>query len=162
MNIIAATDSNNAIGYKNNLLYKIKEDKEYFKKITTGKIIVMGRKTFESLPNKKPLPNRTNIIFTRNKNFSAENCILVNSKEDFFKLCKKNNFKSEDIFIIGGSEIYKLFLDDCEKFYITEIISENKNADAYFPVKFQKKPVFSTEWKDFENGKFRFTIYKEY
>lgn len=160
MNIIAAIDNQNAIGYKNNLIYNIKADKEYFKKLTTNKIIIMGRKTFESLPNKKPLPNRTNIILTRNKNYKAENCIIFHSKEDLFLFLDKNNIDTDSVFIIGGSEIYKLFIKDCSVFYITEIMTNKKEkANVFFPVNFRQSPLSASEWKDFENGRYRFVIY---
>lgn len=162
MNIIAAIDNRNAIGYKNNLIYNIKADKEYFKNLTTNKIVVMGRKTFESLPDKKPLPNRINIILTRNNNYKAENCIIVHSKKDLLLFLKKSNIDTDSVFIIGGSEIYKLFIMDCSTFYITEITTDKKEkADTFFPTDFRQKPISVSEWKDFENGRYRFVIYEQ-
>ena len=119
MNLIAAVDLNWGIGYNCELLEKIPEDMKQFKEKTLGKIIVMGRTTFESLPSKKPLDQRINIVLTKNKRYSSDGVVLCNSLEELFKELKKYN--DEDIFIIGGETIYSQLLPFCNKAFITKI-----------------------------------------
>ena len=126
--IIAAIGKNNELGKDNNLIWHLPNDLKFFKETTTGKTIVMGRKTFESLP--RMLPNRTHVVLSSSKDFPSE--VLVFSKlEDILEYFKNNN---EELFIIGGASIYKLFLDYADKLYLTEIDAECKDADAYFPI----------------------------
>lgn len=161
MNIIAAPDNLGAIGFENHLLYDIKKDKELFRKLTTGKIVVMGRKTLESLPGGKPLADRTNIVFSGSHDFYAKGCIAVNSIDDFNTLCSEKKWKSEDIFIIGGSCIYSLFIPLCDTMYITEIYPDTpKKSDRFFPYIKEKTLVEMSEMYSFENGKYRFLKYK--
>jgi len=122
MNLIAAVDLNWGIGYKCELLEKIPEDMKYFKEKTLGKVIVMGRNTLESFPNKKPLEQRINIVLTKNKNYKCEGTILCYSLEELFIELKKYN--EEDIFIIGGESIYFQLITHCNKAYITKIYKE--------------------------------------
>jgi len=124
--IIAAAAENNALGKDNQLIWHLPTDFKRFKEITTGHYIVMGRKTFESFP--KQLPNRTHIIITRQKNYKAEGCIIVDSIEKAIENCPK----SEELFIIGGAEIYKQYIDFADKIELTRIHASFE-ADAYFP-----------------------------
>ena len=121
MNLIVAVDKNWGIGCDNKLLAHIPEDMKFFREKTMDKIVVMGRKTFESLPN-GALPNRENVVLTRNSDFSAENVKVCDSFSDY---C--NN---DDVFIIGGGEIYKLALPHCKRAYVTKIDAEFE-ADRY-------------------------------
>ena len=130
MNLIAAVDKNWAIGYQNKLLTSIPEDMKFFRQTTTGKVVVMGRKTLESFPGKKPLKNRTNIVLTKNPSYQAEGAIVVHSEDELREELKK--YDSEDIFVIGGESIYRQLLDECDKAYITKI-EYAYTADAYFP-----------------------------
>ncbi len=127
LSIIVAMANNNAIGKNNNLLVYLPNDLKWFKKNTLNKTIIMGRKTYESLP-KGALPKRTNIVLSKNKNFKAENCIVLNDFDDVFKYLqeKKENF------VIGGAEIYKKFLPKANKLYITKIYADF-DADVFFP-----------------------------
>ena len=118
MNIIVAVDLNWAIGLKGKLLKKIPDDMKRFKEKTINNIVVMGRKTFESLPNKKPLENRINIVLTRNKNFKAENIIICHSIEELLKQLK---FYNKEIYIIGGSSLYDEMLTYCDTAFVTKI-----------------------------------------
>ena len=102
--MIAAVAENNALGKDNDLVWHLPNDFKRFKTLTSGHHIIMGRKTFESFP--KPLPNRTHVIITRQKNYKAEGCIIVDSIEKALEICPKN----EDTYIIGGGEIYTLSL----------------------------------------------------
>lgn len=124
--LIAAAAENNAIGKNNELLWHLPLDFQHFKAITTGHYIVMGRKTFESFP--KPLPNRTHIIITKNKQYSAPGCIVVHSLEEAIASVPKN----EDIYIIGGAEIYKQSIKIATKLELTRV-HDNFDADAFFP-----------------------------
>lgn len=130
MNLIAAVDRNWAIGYQNKLLTSIPEDMKFFRQTTTGKVVVMGRKTLESFPGKKPLKNRTNIVLTKNPSYQVEGAVVVHTMEELHEELKKYN--SEDIFVIGGESIYRLLLDECDRAYITKI-EYAYTADAYFP-----------------------------
>lgn len=123
---IAAAAENNALGKDNQLLWHLPDDFKRFKELTTGHFIILGRKTFESFP--KPLPNRTHVIITRNKNFHAEGCIVVNSIEQAIDETPIN----EDVFVIGGAEIYRQSLGYCNKIELTRV-HENFDADAFFP-----------------------------
>lgn len=139
MNLIAAVDKNWAIGYQNKLLTSIPEDMKFFRQTTTGKVVVMGRKTLESFPGKNPLKNRTNIVLTKNPSYQAEGAIVVHNEDELREELKK--YDSEDIFVIGGESIYRQFLDECDKAYITKI-EYVYTADAYFPNLDEKE-----EWK---------------
>lgn len=124
--LIAAAAENNALGKDNQLVWHLPNDFKRFKQITSGHYIIMGRKTFESLP--KPLPNRTHIIITRQKNYKVEGCHVVNSIEKAIEISPKD----EEVFIIGGAEIYNQSIDFADKIELTRVHS-NFDADAYFP-----------------------------
>lgn len=130
MNLIAAVDKNWAIGYKRQLLVRIPSDQKMFREETTGKVVVLGRKTLETFPNGLPLPNRTNIILSTNKDYAVKNAIIVHSIEEL--LVELKNYKSEDVYIIGGESIYKEMLPYCDVAHITKI-DHAYEADAYFP-----------------------------
>ena len=130
MNLIAAVDQNWAIGNKNQLLVRIPADQKFFRETTTGKVVVMGRKTLESFPNGLPLKNRTNIVLTRDKNYTVKDAIVLHSLEELREELKK--YPSEDIYVIGGETIYRQLLDDCDVAHITKIECAY-DADAYFP-----------------------------
>ncbi|MCX6172489.1 MAG: dihydrofolate reductase [Flavobacterium sp.] len=124
--LIAAVAQNNALGKDNQLLWHLPDDFKRFKIITSGHYIIMGRKTFESFP--KPLPNRTHVIITRQKNYNSEGCIVVNSLDEAIQSCPKN----EAIFIIGGGEIYKQSIANADKIDITRV-HNSFEADTFFP-----------------------------
>ena len=130
MNLIAAVDKNWAIGKNNELLVRIPADQKFFRETTTGKVVVMGRKTLESFPNGTPLKNRTNIVLTHDKNYDGKGAIVVNSLDQLHEELKM--YPSEDIFIIGGQKIYEQLVDECNIAHITKIEYEY-DADAYFP-----------------------------
>ncbi|WP_245201457.1 dihydrofolate reductase [Saonia flava] len=126
--MIAAAGENNALGKNNDLLWHLPDDFKRFKTLTTGHYIIMGRKTFESFP--KPLPNRTHLIITRDKDYSTEhkNCIVVHSLAEAIKLAEKDKTP----FIIGGGEIYKLGMDFSDKIELTRV-HQSFEADTFFP-----------------------------
>ena len=130
MNVIAAVDANWAIGYKNDLLVRIPHDQKWFQQVTTGKVIVMGRKTLETFPNGLPLKNRVNIVLTKSLDFKVKGAIIVNDIESLMKELEKYN--SEDVFVIGGESVYSQLIDKCDTAYITKI-DYNYQEDRYFP-----------------------------
>lgn len=132
--LIAAVAENNALGKNNQLLWHLPDDFKRFKSVTTGHHIIMGRKTFESFP--KPLPNRTHVIISRQKNYHPEGCIVVDSLEKAIQICPKN----EENFIIGGGEIYKQSIAIANKLDITKV-HQSFEADTFFP------EIDLNEWK---------------
>ncbi|RZK44166.1 MAG: dihydrofolate reductase [Pedobacter sp.] len=126
ISIVVAISENNAIGKNNELLWHLPADLKHFKNITTGHTIIMGRKTFDSIG--KPLPNRKNIVITRNTDLKVEGIDFVNSLEEALKLCGSD----EESFIIGGAEIYKQALPLTSRIYLTKV-HENFEADTFFP-----------------------------
>ncbi len=138
--MIAAVAENGVIGKDNDLVWSLPDDMKYFMNSTKNHYIILGRKNYESLPPKfRPLPNRTNIVITRQKNLQLENTIVVNSLEEALEVCKKN--KQEKIFIIGGGQIYKQALPIANTLYMTEI-KHTFNGDTYFP------DYDKNEWKE--------------
>lgn len=130
MNIIAAVDANWAIGYRNELLVKIPNDQKWFQKITTGKVVVMGRKTMETFPNGMPLKNRTNIVLTGDRALRVKDAELVYGIEELLE--KLRQYNTEDVYVIGGESIYEELLPYCDTAYITKI-DYTYQADRYFP-----------------------------
>lgn len=130
MNLIAAVDENWAIGKNNQLLVSIPADMKFFRTTTTGKVVVMGRKTLESYPNGLPLKNRTNIVLTHDKSYKVKDAIIVYSMDELWEELKK--YDSDDIYVIGGESIYRQLVDACDVAHITKI-DFAYDADAYFP-----------------------------
>ena len=124
--MIAAVAENNALGENNKLVWHLPNDFKRFKTLTSGHHIIMGRKTFESFP--KPLPNRTHIVISRQKDYQPEGCIVVDSMEKAVAICPKD----ETSYIIGGGEIYNLGLPFTDRMEITRV-HHNFEADAFFP-----------------------------
>lgn len=127
LTIIAAASENNALGKDNQLVWHLPEDFKRFKSLTSGHYIIMGRKTFESFP--KPLPNRTHVIITRQKDYQVpEGCIVVSDLQDAINACPKN----EEVFVIGGGQIYKQAIDLVDKIDLTRVHT-SVDADTFFP-----------------------------
>ncbi len=139
ISLIAAMGRNRVIGNKGKLPWHMPADLEYYKSKIKGKTVVMGRKTFDSMGN-KPLPNRTNIIITRDQNYKVEDALVVHSAEEAIKEAEKIN-PNQELMVIGGSEIYKEFLPRANRIYLTIIEGEFK-GDAFFP------EYDITEWKE--------------
>ena len=130
MKLIVAADKNWGIGYNNALLASIPSDMKFFRTMTTGHVVVMGRKTLESFPNKMPLKNRTNIILTRDMNYDVKGGIVVHSLDELLEELKK--YDSDDIFVIGGESVYRLMLPYVDTAYITRI-DHVFQADTFIP-----------------------------
>lgn len=130
MNLIVNVDKNWAIGKGNKLLVNIPQDMKFFRETTTGKVVVMGRKTLESFPGGQPLKNRTNIVLTSDKEYKASGAVIVNSMEELMEELKKYN--QEDIYVIGGESIYRSLLPYCSRAYVTKT-EHVYDADTWFP-----------------------------
>ena len=130
MNLIAAVDENWAIGKDNKLLVSIPSDMKFFRETTTGKVVVMGRKTLESFPNGLPLKNRTNIVLTRNRDYQVKDAIVVHSVPEL--LVKLDKYSSEDVYVIGGDSVYQELLPYCDVAHVTKI-NHVYAADSWFP-----------------------------
>lgn len=130
MNLIVAVDKNWAIGNKNQLLVRIPADQKFFRETTTGKTVVMGRKTLESFPNGLPLKNRTNIVLTKDRSYTVPGAVVVHSMDELHEELRK--YPSEDIFVIGGETVYRQLLDECDTAHVTKIDFAFE-ADTYFP-----------------------------
>jgi len=136
ISMIAAVASNGAIGRANDLPWHLPDDMKYFMQTTKGHHIIMGRKNYESLPEKfRPLPNRTNLVVTRQRGFQAPGCTVVHTLEEGIKIAKEN--QEPELFIIGGAEIYKAAFPLAGQLYLTEIHQEVE-GDTFFPF-FDKK-----------------------
>ena len=151
INIIAAVGKNLELGINNKLIWHLPEDLKYFKEVTTGKTVVMGKKTYESIG--KPLPNRKNIVLTR-QNISISEVEIIHNIKDVLN-------KKESIFIIGGADVYKQFLPYANNIYLTEI-DDQKEADTYFPKfdknLYEKEIVKESTFKDIN---YKFVIYRK-
>ena len=126
ISIIAAVAQNNALGYKNQLLYHLPDDLKRFKKLTSGHTVIMGKNTYDSLPN-GALPNRRNIVLSRSVK-ELPDCDVYTNIDEALKSCG-----DEEIFIIGGASIYKQMIDKADRIYITEVYDVPENADVFFP-----------------------------
>ena len=155
MNLIVAVDKNWAIGYNNDLLVSIPADKKFFRMETIGKAIIMGRKTLESFPNGQPLKDRKNIVITRKKDYNAIDVTVVHSIEVALEAVK--DFKSEDVYVIGGGEIYKQMLPYCDVAHVT-YIEQAYAADSYFP-NLDKDPEWTLVAESDEQTYFDITYY---
>nr|MBP3599168.1 dihydrofolate reductase [Eubacterium sp.] len=163
INMIVAVDEAWGIGYENQLLFHIKEDMRQFKEKTMGNVVVMGRKTLESLPGGRPLPGRINIVLTKNyadELRQMEDVLVATDLEDVRQLVKDVN---KDVYVIGGEQIYKTFLSYAERIYMTKVY-DRKRADAYFPnVEEDKEWVLVHEGERKQEGEviFSFMVFEK-
>jgi dihydrofolate reductase len=158
ISIIVAVSEDWGIGKDNELLWHISEDLKRFKRLTTGNTVIMGKKTWESLP-KKPLPNRKNIVLTDNPHETIDNAITAYSLKDSLSKCTP----SEEIFIIGGGSIYRQFMTIADRLYITHV-HKKAPADIYFP-EINLNVWEITEEAEFKTGEsnhipYTYTIYE--
>jgi dihydrofolate reductase len=140
ISLIAALTKNHIIGKNNDLPWHLPDDMKYFMQTTKAHHVIMGRKNYESIPDKfRPLPNRTNIVVTRQKNFHAPGCKVVHSISDAIAIAKAAG--ENELFIIGGSEIYALGMPHADQLYLTEI-DTTLDGDTQFP------SFAATEWQE--------------
>ena len=139
ISLIAAVGKNYELGKNNDLIWRLDGDLPFFKRVTMGKTVVMGRKTFESMP--KALPGRKNIVLTKDVNYSADGITVFSDYKKILEEIKSE----EETFIIGGASIYSLFLPFADKIYLTEADASDSSADVYFPLfdkeKFKRKSI---------------------
>ncbi|MFA6251078.1 MAG: dihydrofolate reductase [Candidatus Paceibacterota bacterium] len=163
LSIISAIGKNNEIGKANTLLWNLPADMKHFKETTSGHTIIMGQKTFESIG--RALPNRRNIVLTKDEDFRRDGIEIVYSIDELMELLEKTTSQDDECFIIGGGQIYKLFIDRADKLYITHVDEEFPSADTFFP------EIDMNKWKKIqeeshnadENNKYdlKFAIYKK-
>ena len=155
VSMIAAVGKNLGLGKNNNLIWHFKEDMKFFKDTTMGHTVVMGRKTFESLP--KALPGRKNIVISSNAEYQAQGATVVTSVEEALQIAD-----NEEIFVIGGGKIYAEFLPYADKLYLTEINAECADADTYFP-QFNKSEYIKEiiNCYDIDGVEFYHVVYKK-
>ena len=157
MNIIVAVDKNYGIGRDGGLLFSIPEDMAFFRSMTRGKTVIMGRKTLESLPGGRPLKDRRNIVFSRSLDFQREGVERVASVEELLSIIGDD----EEAFVIGGEAIYREMLCCCDRAYVTMVDAE-ADADRFFP-RIDKMEEWiladASEWKEHEGIRFQFREY---
>jgi len=152
INMIAAIGKNRELGKNNQLLWKIKADMLHFRKLTSGQIVIMGRKTYESIG--RPLPQRLNIIISRDTNYQADGCLIAPSLERAITLAKEK-MSDKEIFIIGGGQIYHQGIKYAEKLYLT-LVEGEFNADTFFPDYVEFKKVVREEKGESDGYKYIF------
>lgn len=130
MQIIAAVDNHWAIGFRNSLLVRIPRDQQMFREMTEGKVIVIGKKTLETFPQKQPLKNRVNMILSRDRKYTVKDAIVVHSIEELMEELQK--YDANDVYVAGGASVYEQLLPYCDTAHITKI-DYTYQADAYFP-----------------------------
>ena len=141
MKLIVAVDKEWNIGNKGELLFRLPLDMKFFREQTSGKVVVMGRKTLESFPNGKPLKNRVNIVLSRDKTFSAEGAAVLPDAQSVLEEIKKYN--TDDVYVIGGEAIYTLLLPYCDTAVITHVDAVAPEADKKFPKLSEKEWLLS-------------------
>lgn len=164
MKLIVATEKNWGIGKENRLLVHLPGDLKYFKERTQGKVVIMGRKTLESLPGGRPLPNRVNVVVSRNPDYKPEGCVMAASCEEAAKkaLVLAGSGGSDHVMVMGGASIYEQMLPICDTCYVTRL-EQAFDADCSFP-DLDADPDFQVVWesdRQEENGVFyRFVEYR--
>lgn len=160
-NCIVAYDIRNAIGSNNQIPWRLKNDMKFFKSMTQNNIIVMGRKTYESIG--KALPNRINIVLSRDKKYTLSDAIVMHSKQEVDGYCENIN-DGREVFVIGGAEIYNLFRDDYHTVYVTKVDTEVENADAFFDVTIHHgfEKINLNHFENSEDNQYNFEIIKFY
>ncbi|MBS6705997.1 MAG: dihydrofolate reductase [Lachnospiraceae bacterium] len=159
MKAILSADRNWGIGYQNKLLVSIPSDMRFFREMTEGKVIVMGRKTLESFPNGLPLKKRVNVVLTHDRSYQVKDAVIVHDKNELMEELKKYQ---EDIFVVGGGSVYELLLPYCDTVYVTRIDMEYQ-ADTFFPDLDQDPEWELTEESDEQTCfdiEFTFTVYR--
>ena len=160
MKAILSADKNWGIGYTDKLLVSIPSDMKFFRQTTTGRVVVMGRKTLESFPGGLPLKNRTNIVLTGNRGYSVKDAIIVHTYDELREELKK--YDTDDVYVIGGESVYRMLLPECDTVLVTKI-DRAFQADTFFP-----DLDTMDEWEMTEEGEeqtcfdleFRFTKYE--
>lgn len=163
MNLIVAVSENWGIGKGNELLFSIPEDMKFFRSTTSGKVVIMGRKTLESFPNSKPLKNRVNIVITRDTSYQVEGAVVVNSIDEAVNYARGlEDYTEDELFVIGGDSIYAQMLEFVDTAYVTRVC-KSADADAFFPELDDDdnwKIAERSELKEHEGIEFYFATYR--
>lgn len=160
MKMIVCVAEDFGIGNNNDLLFSLPPDMKFFRETTMGKVIIMGRGTLDSFPGGKPLKNRTNIVLTRDKDFSREGVIVLHSKEEILDYVKQ--FDTDDVFVIGGGQIYAMFKDVCDEVLITKVRKSVPADTFFFDIDSDSEWYLSSESElmEYEGLSFSFCSYK--
>ncbi len=161
MKMIVCVSENWGIGKDNNLLFSLPPDMKFFRETTLGKVVIMGRGTLDSFPGGKPLKNRTNVVLTRDKNFVREGVVVFNSKEEILNYVK--DFPADDVFVIGGGQIYEMFRGDCDEAIVTKV-RETRPCDTFlFDIDKDESWYLHSEsdLMDYEGTNFSFCVYRK-
>lgn len=161
MKMIVCVSEDFGIGYKGDLLFSLPPDMKFFREQTKEKVVIMGRGTLDSFPGGKPLKNRVNIVLTRDKDFSREGAEVFHSKEEILEYIKK--FPKEDVFVIGGGQIYDMFRDDCSEALVTKVKKSVPCDTFFFNIDKDDKWALceESEISEYEGTEFSFCTYKK-
>ncbi len=160
MKAIVCVDNNWGIGFGNDLLYHIPADMKFFKEKTTGNVTVMGLATFLSLPDQKPLKDRTNVVLAADKDFYADGIIICHTIDEL--ISKLGEYDTDDVFVCGGASIYEQLLPYCDTVYVTKVNEGSKQAEKFFPnldLKPEWKLTYESEAMTHKDLSFVFTTY---
>ena len=166
MILLAAVDRKGAIGKDNRLIYRVPEDLKNFRRLTTGNVVVLGRKTLESFPEGKPLPNRLNVVLSsRYENTEGyDNLLVARGALELFTLLEQHS-EGKTVYLCGGESVYKAFCGACDGAILTEIDAETEDADAFLPRLLPEngwQVVETTEWETSVSGlRYRFVTLKK-
>lgn len=160
MKMIVCVSANFGIGKGGDLLFSLPPDMKFFRETTLNKVVVMGRSTLDSFPGGKPLKNRTNIVISRNKDFSREGAAVLHSKEEVLSYIKR--FDTDDVYIIGGAQIYEMFRGECDTAYVTKVEKEAECDKFFFDIDSDESWTLASqsEKMEYEGTRFSFCTYK--
>lgn len=161
MKMIVCVSENFGIGKDNGLLFSLPPDMKFFRETTLGKVVIMGRGTLDSFPGGKPLKNRTNVVLTRDKNFLREDAVVFNSKEDILSYVSR--FPTDDVFVIGGGQIYEMFRSDCDEAIITKVRKTVPCDTFLFNIDKDENWYLHSESElmEYEGTRFSFCVYRK-
>ena len=160
MKMIVCVSEDFGIGYKGDLLFSLPPDMKFFREQTKEKVVIMGRGTLDSFPGGKPLKNRVNIVLTRDENFSREGAEVFTTKEGILEYVKQ--FPADDVFVIGGGQIYDMFKDDCDEALVTKVRKSVPCDTYFFDIDSDSNWTLSDESEilEYEGTEFSFCTYK--
>ena len=161
MKMIVCVSENFGIGKGGDLLFSLPPDMKFFRETTLNKVVVMGRSTLDSFPGGKPLKNRTNVVISRDKGFCREGANVLNSKDDVLSFISK--FDTDDVYIIGGAQIYEMFRDECDTALVTKVYKTPECDKFFFDIDSDEswKLVSQSEKMEYEGTEFSFCTYKK-
>lgn len=156
MKMIVCVAENFGIGREGDLLFSLPPDMKFFRETTLGKVVVMGRSTLDSFPGGKALKNRTNIVLTRNEDFSREEAIVLHSKEELLDYVKQ--FDTNDVYVIGGAQIYEMLRDECDTALVTKVKKTLQCDKFFFDIDSDEKWALDSQSEEMEHEGTRFSF----